>query len=92
MSTGNDEPIFEKLSKDPELQETVKFVERAAKAVWAFITSFALAMATVIIPMLIAGHWPTLTEWLTGIGVGLAGAFGVGATVYNVRNKDASVG
>lgn len=91
MSTGNDEPIFEKLT-NPEIKETVKFIERAAKAVYGFITAFVVAMASAVLPPLISGRFPNLAEWISGIGIGLAGALGVGATVYKVRNKDASVG
>lgn len=93
MSTANndDNPIFDKLT-NPEVQETVKFIERAAKAVYAFATAFIVAMASAILPTLIAGRFPNLAEWISGIGIGLAGALGVGATVYKVRNKDASVG
>lgn len=72
--------------------ERAAFMDRAAKAVWAFITAFALAMANAIIPVLIDGHFPTSVEWITAIGIGLAGAYGVGHVTYAVTNKPEAYG
>lgn len=72
--------------------ERAAFMDRAAKAVWAFITAFALAMANAIIPVLIDGRFPTSVEWITAFGIGLAGAYGVGHVTYAVTNKPEAYG
>lgn len=88
MTENNEEstPVYDALVNGTP-QEKKAFVERAAKAVWGFITAFILAAIVALIPPMIAGRFPAPEEWITALGLGLAGAFGVGSAVYHVSNK-----
>lgn len=88
-TTQESTPIHDALA-NPVKQETVKFIEKAAKAVWAFICAFATALIITIIPHLLEGRMPTEAEWIFGIGMGLAAAYGTGQVVYSVTNKTQS--
>lgn len=65
----------------------IKFVEKAAKAIWAFALTFITAAVVCIIPILLTGRVPSTPELITALGLGLAGAYGTGQTVYSVTNK-----
>lgn len=85
-STEETTPIHDNLA-NPVKQAELKFIEKAAKAVWAFVCAFATALIITIIPHLLEGRMPTEAEWIFGIGMGLAAAYGTGQVVYSVTNK-----
>lgn len=79
-------PIFDGIGKNVK-GEIPKFVEKAAKAVWAFICAFVTSLVAAVIPYLMLGRMPTLPEWLASIGIALGAAYGTGQAVYSVTNK-----
>lgn len=79
-------PIYDKMGSNPK-EDKLAFVEKAGKAVWAFICTFIAGAIIAIIPPLLAGHVPSNEEVMIGIGMGLAAAYGTGQTVYSVTNK-----
>lgn len=71
-----------------ETDTKIKFIEKAAKAVWAFICAFAFAFVSGIVTPLFAGRFPTMPEYLASVAMGLVAAFGTGSAVYSVTNKE----
>ena len=65
-----------------------KFIEYAAKSIWAFICAFASAFVASIVSPLLAGKFPTVPDYLVALALGLIAGFGTGGAVYGATNKD----